>query len=619
LRTLKLAEHGRRMKSLLFLALFLVIAAIAWKTTVNKDGFQDTTPPGASPGLAVPIISPRAQTLTSGEVKPFTEPSTALLAPPPGQTASINSLPAEDPALQKTDARRLYSVYESLIGFFKNEAGGLQKSGDSSVTLPMNTAKSDVMRLRDEMGAIDRNPGLESSLTQDDVNGIEANLAYLQKKWRLSANAMGAPSPMLPASEGFQSRGGWFSYFFGGQQEGFQADPGSVGSGSVDPGSVDPGSPLPPSGSPLPPSGSPLPPSGSPLPPSGSPLPPSGSPLPPSGSPLPPGGSPLPPGGSPLPPGGSPPPSGGSPPSTACSGSSCKVGLSELQNLATNITAEIVRLQSTGAQDSTTQNRMKLLSTILQTVTDMTTGLMNGTIRPADITLTVGQASSFLRNIRNPNSPLTDLLSDWGLPSGLSNLFPTYAMGDISGADLAKQLFGKYMGDIQNLSWDIGLSYKGQAERDVAANYASAMKDARYFADTAGTPTASNSDTNTAGAYRGLFDSVISSVTGQSPTTLNVSMGATSGSGAVTGPPSSGGHDGFNWKDRSTQICAQIKMRQMDPYEFGCLKDTETVRQNNFSWRGYTKMVCTRLATVFDPSIPELCGCPPPAWIGWRP
>jgi hypothetical protein len=262
---------------------------------------------------------------------------------------------------------------------------------------------------------------------------------------------------------------------------------------------------------------------------------------------------------------------------------------------------------------------MKLLSTILQTVTDMTTGLMNGTIRPADITLTVGQASSFLRNIRNPNSPLTDLLSDWGLPSGLSNLFPTYAMGDISGADLAKQLFGKYMGDIQNLSWDIGLSYKGQAERDVAANYASAMKDARYFADTAGTPTASNSDTNTAGAYRGLFDSVISSVTGQSPTTLNVSMGATSGSAAVTGPPSSAGHDGFNWKDRSTQICAQIKMRQMDPYEFGCLKDTESVRQNNFSWRGYTKMVCTRLATVFDPSIPELCGCPPPAWIGWRP
>jgi hypothetical protein len=260
---------------------------------------------------------------------------------------------------------------------------------------------------------------------------------------------------------------------------------------------------------------------------------------------------------------------------------------------------------------------MKLLSTILQTVTDMTTGLTNGTIKPADITLTVGQVSSFLKNIRNPNSPLTNMLSDWGLPSGLSNLFPAYASGDVSGADLAKELFGKYVTDMNNLSWDIALSHKGQAEKDIAANYASTMKDARYFADTVGTPTASNSDTtsDTASAYRGVFESVIKSVTGESPTTINVSMGATSGSAAATGH----GHEEFNWKERSKQICGQIKLRQMDPYEFGCLKDSEVVRQENFSWRGYTKMVCTRLATVYDPSIPELCGCPPPAWIGWRP
>jgi hypothetical protein len=216
------------------------------------------------------------------------------------------------------------------------------------------------------------------------------------------------------------------------------------------------------------------------------------------------------------------------------------------------------------------------------------------------------------------------MLSDWGLPSGLSNLFPTYAAGDVSGADIAKELFGKYMTDMKNLSWDIGLSYKGTAEQDIAANYASAMRDARYFADTTGTPTASNSDNSAptdgkgkASAYRGLFDSVITSVTGQSPTTLNVSMGATQGQ------PHKQAHnlaaEPFNWKERSKQICSQIKMREMDPYEFGCLKDTEAVRQENFSWRGYTKMVCTRLATVYDPSIPELCGCPPPAWIGWRP
>jgi len=268
---------------------------------------------------------------------------------------------------------------------------------------------------------------------------------------------------------------------------------------------------------------------------------------------------------------------------------------------------------------------MKLLSSILQQVNDMTSGLKNGTIKPETITVTTGQISSFLRNIRNPNSPLTNILADWGLPSGLANLFPTYAAGDVSGADLARDLFGKYIKDVSNLSWDIGLSYKGKAEQEIAANYANAMNDARYFADTVGTPTASNSNTGAQGSsqgssnvvannYRGLFDSVISSVTGQNAT-VNVAMGPTSGSS----PYSSTITQPFDWKERAKQICGQIKLREMDPYEFGCMRDMNAVRQDNFSWRGHTKMVCTRLATVYDPSIPELCGCPPPSWIGWRP
>ena len=621
---------------MLFLVMFLVIATIAWKTT-QKDGFQDT--PGASPGLNMPVISPRGQTLTKGEVKPFAEPSTALLAPPPGQTASINSLPAEDPSLQKTDSRRMYSVYESLIGFFKTDAEGLRNIGDSSITLPMNTARSDIGRLRDELGAMDRNPGLQSTLTQDDVNDIEANLAYLQKKWRLSANAMGAPSPMKPA-EGFQNRGGWFNYFFGGTQEGFQSE--DTGTGGMGTGTGDMGTTTRDMGTGVGKTTGGMGTGGmgtggmgtggmgtggmgtggmgtggmgtGGMGTGGMGTGGMGTGGMGTGGMGTRGGTGGGTGG--MGTGGG----GGGGGGGACSGSSCKATLEDLNNVSTQIVAEIVRLQASGAQDSTTQNRIKLLSSILQTVTDLTTGLKNGTIKPGDVTLTKGQISSFLTNIKNPNSPLTSILSDWGLPSGLSNLFPTYAAGDVEGADIVKDLFEKYVKDMKNLSWDIGLSYKGQAEQDIAANYASAMRDARYFADTAGTPTASNAysttGANNAPAYRGLFDSVITAVSGQSPATLNVSMGPTSGSRAGA---HHGGHDNFNWKDRSKQICSQIKMREMDPYEFGCLKDPDTVRQDNFSWRGYTKMVCTRLATVFDPSVPELCGCPPPAWIGWRP
>jgi hypothetical protein len=38
----------------------------------------------------------------------------------------------------------------------------------------------------------------------------------------------------------------------------------------------------------------------------------------------------------------------------------------------------------------------------------------------------------------------------------------------------------------------------------------------------------------------------------------------------------------------------------------------------NFSWRGYSKMVCSRIATIYDTGAPEACGCPPPTWAGWR-
>jgi hypothetical protein len=96
-------------------------------------------------------------------------------------------------------------------------------------------------------------------------------------------------------------------------------------------------------------------------------------------------------------------------------------------------------------------------------------------------------------------------------------------------------------------------------------------------------------------------------------------MGATTDSGNAKNMPHSTTSQPFDWKERAKQICSQIKMRELNPYEFGCLKDENSVRQENFSWRGYAKMVCSRLGTVYDPSIPELCGCPPPSWIGWRP
>ena len=39
---------------------------------------------------------------------------------------------------------------------------------------------------------------------------------------------------------------------------------------------------------------------------------------------------------------------------------------------------------------------------------------------------------------------------------------------------------------------------------------------------------------------------------------------------------------------------------------------------NDFSWRGYTRMLCSRLNTTTDPGLSVTVGCPPENWLGWR-
>jgi hypothetical protein len=73
----------------------------------------------------------------------------------------------------------------------------------------------------------------------------------------------------------------------------------------------------------------------------------------------------------------------------------------------------------------------------------------------------------------------------------------------------------------------------------------------------------------------------------------------------------------FDWHERANYICEAVAKHGLDPGDFGCLSETDYV-SDNFSWRGYAKMVCSRLSTSYDPGLPETCGCPPLTWSGWR-
>jgi hypothetical protein len=499
------------MKGLLFFLVVFGIALVLW--TKSTEGFQE-----AEPQLNIPLISPRYQTLTSGEVQAFAPPSTALLAPPPGQSASVNTQPASDPAMEKAKAGRIQSVYESLTGFFKTDANGLQKLGDPSIQLPLSTARSDVTRLKDEMAVLSRNPGLESNLTGEDLDGIEANLGYLQKKWRMSVNAnSGSPMP----SEGFQGRM---------NPEGFQSGSGT-GSGSG------------------------------------------------SGS-----------------------------------GKVSDVKVADLTSLSTKINVEIIRLSASGTTDLNTQSRINVLRTVKKSIDDLISEVTNGIRLEKNIPFMMADINGFLPAMSNFNTAIPDLIKDSGLSKFLNSLFPMFGVGDISGAAIAKQMFEAYGKDfLNNLSWDVALSYKGQAEQNIANNYAKGSLRNISSKDDEEEANAAPND-----VYGGLLHSVVSSATGMDPTHVSAGMGKTSASGSGKTAGAANEPQTLDWKQRSAQICAQISARGMDPNDFGCLVNPDAMKQESFSWRGYTRMICGRLNTVYDTSVPFLCGCPPQTWPGWK-
>jgi hypothetical protein len=547
--------------------MLLGISIIVWLSSTS-EGFQDVQNPQPS----VPLISPRYQTLTKGEVQPFAPPNTTLLAPPPGQSASVNSQPASDPAMEKSNAGRIQSVYESMVGFFKTDAPGLQKIGDPSVQLPLSTARSDMGRLKDELGVLSRNPGLESSLTGEDVDSIEANLGYLQNKWRMSTNAMSG-SPM-PPTEGFQSGGSGSAYSSSGSgpaagsgapSSAMIAAAMAAGSGSGSGSRAAPIAPSPAMG---------------------------------SGS--------------------------GSGSGTSTGGSD--ITLKDLQDLSLRINVEIVRLQSSGTTDLNTQSRINVLTSINQVVSDLIKEVVDGTRKLNDVPIKRADIAKFLPAMANLNTAIPELIKDSGMNTFLNNLFPKFSVGDISGSVLGKAMFDAYAKDFfNNLSWDVGFSYKGKAEQDIARNNASAAADSVAAAtsgqDGAPTPGGGAVSAGQANAapdspYRGLMSSIVSSQMGVEPSYVSAGMGGAPNMATkakAPGPPAS-----LDWKERSKQICAQITARGMDPNDFGCLADPDKMRQESFSWRGYTRMVCDRLNTVYDTSVPFLCGCPPPTWAGWR-
>jgi hypothetical protein len=542
------------MKGALFIVI-LCVALIVLLLESKKDHVKAYEPfKNKDPQLNVPKVRPDPATLYAGSPQPFAPPTTALLAPPPGQTASVNSYVYEDPAMKKASAQRIQETLVSVKGFLANEAPGLQTLGDPSVTLPLGTARADAQRLEDEVNVLARNPGLQSSLTDGDLNMIQSNLGFLQRKWRLSPNSMKGVegfrgSASAAGAEGFQGSPGsaaasgpmgsldylkqWFgrsdrNYF----QDGLSAAAGAAATAGT---SVSTTTPV------------------------------------------------------------------------------ARATLQDLKNLIVQITNKTQQITNSGTQDDILLNRVEALKDVKKRVQTLIDKIETAkTMKESEIPITKSQFTAFM----------AALAAGTELPS----LTTDEATTETDTTPNLKDVFSALGPDgLKNISfdWDIKLRYTGDTEKTLAeeAIKAAAKQALPGAANTNVSSYGPGDETVEPGGYRGAFDSIIKFLTGKGNSDIVKSVSAGDGSGTSSGSgtlPKSGAPATLDWKQKSADICDQIKKREMDPYEFGCMKDT-TVVSENFSYRGYAKMICSRLATHYDPSVPELCGCPPVSWPGWRP
>ena len=283
--------------------------------------------------------------------------------------------------------------------------------------------------------------------------------------------------------------------------------------------------------------------------------------------------------------------------------SDTRITVDQLKDLSTKLSVEIARLQKSGTNDPVVKSRVNVFTSMLQFVNNIKARIDNATLKAADIPIKLTDYQNFLPALGTNSGGIGKLLSSSGL-SSLSSLFNAYDAGDISGAQVAEALFEKYADEIlKGMSYNLTFSYTSPSEvakEQAIASGWNAKNAYSSFAKQGGVSSGDVMDGLLDGfsGERGEFEDKIQNLSrppSQAPTQIGK----------------------FDWKVRAEAITENIRKAGMNPDDFGCLARGVQVSKD-YSWRGHTKMVCSRLATHADPGIPEQMGCPPVSWKGWR-
>ena len=499
-----------------FLALLFVLIVIYFFTSatnesnVTKEGFNPVnTSPSHKVNIPVNIIPPAippppARSIDDSNVQPSDLPGHLPIAPYE-QIASMSPLPYQDTTLIKANMQQLVSMLEMVKGFLAFEAQELSERSDPTIQLPLNTARGDFHTLQSEVEVLNRNPGLQQTITQSHLNEIASNLAYLQREVRLIGAAGPIQGPIYEFTQPVNVRGGI---------EGFEAGVPSQMSGTG-----------------------------------------------------------------------------------LASGTGLNGAIATPQNLndfVAKITAEITRLSASGTTDPLINARVVALTELRSNIQTILEQVNSGALMPTEIPVMKKDIDNAFPVLGNPAEPLPQIIKTLGLPPGLANILPSNVQNDPNITREINSLINKYADTIVNgISASFAVNYTSPREAEKARALASTI-------EKTGFPSAA--DLDNACNTKFMPDGGLAPVTDRLAST----------------PQDAGrGPSQFDWERRAKDIEGQVRKRGLNPDDFGIMRGNTKVSKD-FSWKGYARMICTRLQATMDPSLPETCGCPPMDWAGWR-
>ena len=287
----------------------------------------------------------------------------------------------------------------------------------------------------------------------------------------------------------------------------------------------------------------------------------------------------------------------------------------DLQEFQIKLVVELKRLEASGTSDPLTKARISNLTVIKKDIDDVITKIEKGFYKKDTVPIFKSDIEKSLPLLGNLNKPLPQLLNSYKLPPAIASLFPGgLSPKDNEQAAQINNIVKGYMKQlVQGVSWGVDVKVRYDNPNTLAAhpNY----KSKGSYTMASGIPGLKPSASLKVSGTRTKRSKPNTKAPLNYKTNSTCTQGLPGSSNFRTFPDVTSGH--LDWKQRSSEIISQIKKRGLEPKQFGAMpSDTEVGKE--FSWRGYTRMLCSRLNATTDPGLSVTVGCPAENWNGWR-